>query len=209
MGLPLQATGQGRKLPKGTIGILLLPSLSVFLVVLALLLPWWTITDDIGRVGDSYLSQSCAYAPPRIPMAVQECSAYQGPPYGDIPLVRATGFVVAALILAIASLVFRSLSIRVRWAGMGTIGASVLSASLLVAAALYIFAVFPGWFDSKSGGSFYRTFFGSTTVASPSLAGTITYSWGGGAGWYLAFVSSVLLVGCADGPFQEYLRNRH
>ncbi len=88
--------------------------------------------------------------------------------------------VLASLGVAVATLILVILSTRWRRLAIGALAAGVIGAVLLSAAPVYLYLVLPG--TIRSG---VNSFFGSYAQDANT-----TWTWGGGPGWFTAYLGS-------------------
>ena len=173
--------------------------LSLIFVPIAAGTPWWTLASTGVSSGvvtmDAGLGQACFFG-----SGLAGCYTYQqvlGLPYfgpAFKPLVDTVGlagvFMLVAIVFVILTLVFFLLGIFFPKVGYLTAIFALVGATMNLAAPIYLFAALPGAMKSitisgSSPFSFVSGFFGS------GAAFGSTYTYGGGAGWFLAVVSSI------------------
>lgn len=166
-----------------TIAAIVLVVVTMVLIGVVTTLSWWTISN--GSVTEAwYLGSACSGS---------TCEGYQGHPALHDTFSFTSLLVLSSLALSILTLILLVLSLFWPRLGIGTFIAGFLGSVLLIAAPLYLFSALPGAVAASSNDSFVTAFFGSYTV--PGYFGTTTYTWGGGSGWYMAFVAfAVFLV---------------
>lgn len=149
------------------------------LVSATLVLPWWSWSAPaVSETDNWYLFQICTeeFGKPT------GCRLFLGSPYGMGPTLEAAlAYMVAAIVLAVIDAVSFALAISRPRLRHVCLPVGLVASSLAVIAPVYLFFNLP----VGTPGTPTTGFFGSTTFA----------SWGGGPGWYLAFVAAVVLSG--------------
>ncbi len=191
----MQSSGPQSAVPSGdisrrfsgrTIAALILLALAVILVGVSTTLSWWNISASNGTSGAFYLTNACAGG---------SCAGYQGEPGLQDAFALTNDLVLIGLALAVFTLVLFIASVFCPRVGVGTLATGIIAALLLLAAPVYLYVALPGAITTFTGASRVTSFFGSYTSPAGFLTPSVTTTWGGGSGWYVALVSfAVLLV---------------
>lgn len=181
-----------RKFSARIVAALVLMVVVLMLAVVSITLSWWDLT--IGAMGIAFtLTQECVNGSCTPHPVTQLQNAFNLT--NDLMLI---GLVLAVLALALTMVaIFRP---RL---DLGMLTAGVIGSIVLAAAPAYLYfalpgAVPPGYF----GGTQVTSFFGSFTLP-PNLATSGTATWGGGSGWYLAWVACAVLLLATLVAFRE------
>jgi len=172
--------------------------LSLIFVPIAAGTSWWTlasagVSSGVGTI-EAGLGQVCFFG-----SLFAGCYTHQqmmgtvfGPTYKPVgdTFGLAGVFMLVAIVFVILTLVFFLIGIFFPKVGYLTAIFALVGAAMNLVAPLYLFAALPGAVKSitisgTSPFSFVSGFFGSGAVS-----GT-TYTYGGGAGWFLAVISSI------------------
>jgi hypothetical protein len=159
---------------------LVLLALTIILIGATTGFSWWNLSSSNGASTAWYLGNVCSGP---------SCISYQGYPAVRDAFGLANVLVLTAFGLAVFTLALLVLSIFWPRVGIGTLITGVIGSLLLLVSPIYLFFVLPGAM-SASGATFVTGFSGSYTQT--GSFGSTTYTWGGGTGWYLAFVASTL-----------------
>ncbi len=160
-----------------TIVALVLVILAIVLVAIVTSLSWWNFSSSSGGTSAWYLGNVCSGS---------SCQSYQGNPAIHDAFGLTNTLVFSSLTLAIFALVFFILSIFWPRLGVGTLITGAIGSVLLLIAPVYLYFALPAAISSSGGSIPVSSFFGSYTQN--GFFGPTTYSWGGGTGWFLAFV---------------------
>jgi hypothetical protein len=173
--------------------------LSLIFVPIAAGTSWWTlastgVSSGVGTT-EAGLGQVCFFG-----SGFNGCYTYQqilgvsyfGPAFKPVAdtFGLAGVFMLVAIVFVILTLVFFLIGIFFPKVGYLTAIFALVGATMNLVAPLYLFAALPGAVKSVTIGgispySFVSGFFGS------GAAFGSTYTYGGGAGWFLAVVSSI------------------
>ncbi len=174
-----------RRFSARTITALIVLILAVVLVGVSTTLSWWNISDSSGTSGGFYLTNACSGG---------SCQGYQGEPGLQDVFALTNDLVLIGLILAVFTVMLFVVSVFYPRLGVGTLATGVISALLLLAAPVYLYVGLPGAIRTVSGASQVTGFFGSYTSPPGFFTPAVTTTWGGGSGWYLAFVAFAILL---------------
>jgi len=160
-----------------TIAALILMVLTIVLIGILTSLSWWTFSSSSGGTSAWYLGNVCSGT---------SCQGYQGNPAIHDAFGLTNTLVLSSLTLSIFGLAFFILSIFWPRLGIGALITGVIGSVLLLIAPIYLYFALPGAISSSGGSIPVSSFFGSYTQN--GFFGSTTYSWGGGTGWFMAFV---------------------
>jgi hypothetical protein len=163
------------------IGALVLVSLTIGLVLVVASLSWWDFSDSNYGTVAHHLGGAC----------------YQGScgDYTDSETLRTFfpqtyGLVLTALALSVFELVFLVLSIFWKRIAVGILVTGILGSFALLVAPIYFYFALPGAMSSGQNTHWITSFSGSFTRTIST--GTVTYTWGGGAGWFTAPLVAII-----------------
>ena len=163
----------------------------IVLAIVALVGPWWTMTASVLVVTVS-LNFGLFGASGTMPGGGAVGGSYSTLPHVGSVFMAGAALTALGLILGVVMLLLIAMSgkkpgLRKIGAAMGIVGAIVL-----LVGPLYVMSALPGALSSdvfpSSSGISISGFFGGISAAGMSL------TWGGGWGWYLAFVAAILLL---------------
>lgn len=184
-----QATGASgdfaRRFSARTIVALILLVLAVVLAGVSTTLSWWNIADSSGTSGSFYLTNACSRG---------SCQGYQGEPGLQDVFALTNDLVLIGLLVAVFTVLLFVASIFYPRLGVGTLATGMIAALLLLAAPVYLYVGLPGAIRTFSGAAQVSSFFGSYTSPPGFFTPAVTTTWGGGSGWYLAFVAFAALL---------------
>ncbi len=160
-----------------TIAALVVMILTIVLIGIVTSLSWWTFSSSSGGTSAWYLGNVCSGT---------SCQSYQGNPAIHDAFGLTNTLVLSSLTLSIFGLVFFILSIFWPRLGIGALITGAIGSVLLLIAPIYLYFALPGAISSSGGSIPVNSFFGSYTQT--GFFGSTTYSWGGGTGWFMAFV---------------------
>ncbi len=160
-----------------TIAALVLLILTIVLIGIVTSLSWWNFSTSSGGTSAWYLGNVCSGT---------SCQSYQGNPAIHDAFSLTNTLVLSSLTLSIFALVFFILSIFWPRLGVGALITGAIGSVLLLIAPIYLYFALPAAISSSGGSIPVNSFFGSYTQN--GFFGPITYSWGGGTGWCMAFV---------------------
>src|SRR3989441_2624984 len=140
-------------------------------------LSWWYFSVNGGGTSAWYLGNVCSGS---------SCQSYQGNPAIHDAFGLTNTLVLSSLALSVFALFFFILSIFWPRLGIGALVTGSIGSVLLLIAPIYLYFALPAAISSSGGSIPVNSFFGSYTQN--GFFGPITYSWGGGTGWFMAFV---------------------
>ena len=181
-----------RRFGARAIAALVLVILAVVLIGIVTSLSWWNLSSSSGGTSAWYLGNVCSGT---------SCQTYQGNPALHDAFGLTNTLVLTALTLSVFALVFFILSIFWPRLGIGALITGVIGSVLLLIAPVYLYFALPSAISS-GGGSAVTSFFGSYTQN--GLFGSTTFSWGGGTGWFMAFVVFVFFLVSTLVAFSAY-----
>lgn len=183
---PSPSSDVGKRFSAGTVVALVLLVLSLILIGVTTSLSWWNISSTNGSSASFYLTNACASG---------SCQGYQGEPGVQDVFALTNDLVLIGFALGILALVLFIVSIFYPRLRVGTLAAGGIGSTLLLVGAVYLYLALPGAISTLTGTSQVTTFFGSYTYPGGFFTSPYTTTWGGGSGWYLAFVAwGVLLI---------------
>jgi hypothetical protein len=167
-----------------TIAALVVAVLTIVMIAIVTTFPWWYLNAN-NAASNWYLGNACSSS---------GCSSYQGNAGLQNVFGLTDALVVSALAFSVLTLV--ALILSTLWPRIGslTLVLGVIGSILLLVAPIYLFFALPSAVSASSGSSssFVNGFFGSSTQN--TFFGTVTYTWGGGIGWYTAFAAFVVFL---------------
>ncbi len=166
-----------------TIAALVLMILTIVLIGITTSLSWWTFSSSSGGTSAWYLGNVCSGT---------SCQGYQGNPAIHDAFGLTNTLVLSSLILSIFGLAFFVVSIFWPRLGIGALITGAIGSVLLLIAPIYLYFALPGAISSSGGSIPVNSFFGSYTQN--GFFGPVTYTWGGGTGWFMAFVVFVFFL---------------
>ncbi len=147
-------------------------ALTIVMIAISFTVPWWASFAN-GEMSSWYLSTVCTAG---------SCSGYGTNP----SLAGAFGLSNALVLVGLFLFMFAAVafSASLVWPRLGsvTLALGLVGSVLLLGAPLYLYFSLPGALTSSGFPAPVDAFFGSWS------GGGTSYSWTGGAGWYLAFL---------------------
>jgi len=157
--------------------------LAIFLIGIAMSLPWWIRSNSTGQTQTWYLTSGCNDG---------RCVSYQG----FAPLQSMFGLtntlVVAGLAFSLATLATYVVSLFRPSIAAALIAEGIFGALAMMAAPVYLFFALPGTVSLYSPFDVVGSFFGSCSP--PGSGCTSAESWGGGGGWFISIAAIVVFV---------------
>lgn len=170
-----------------TVAAIVLFILTIVVLGIAMTLSWWNITATSGGSDAFYLGNVCSGG---------RCDSYQGFPGLQDVFGLTNDLILAGLALSIVALACFVLAIFWPRLGVATLGVSLIGAVIALAGPAYLYVALPGALSTFAGApTAVSSFFGSYTSPGGIFTGPVTYTWGGGAGWYAALIAFVLFLG--------------
>src|SRR5206468_1964936 len=157
--------------------------LAIFLIGIAMSLPWWIRSNSTGQTQTWYLTSGCNDG---------RCVSYQG----FAPLQSMFGLtntlVVAGLAFSLATLATYVVSLFRPSVAAALIAEGIFGALAMMAAPVYLFFALPGTVSLYSPFDVVGSFFGSCSP--PGSGCTSAESWGGGGGWFISIAAIVVFL---------------
>jgi len=173
--------GFGPRTPAALVAALVFVTLTISLVLVVASLPWWDLHygSPWNETQRYYLGGMCVEG---------SCQDYYTDSIRHYTYFPQTyGLVLTALALSVFELAFLILAIFERKFAVGILVTGLLGSITLMVAPIYFYFALP--LGLSSDGAFFTSFFGSYTERG------MTYTWGGGPGWFMApFVVIVFLA---------------
>lgn len=161
-----------RRLDALAIAGAVLLALTIILTAVSFTVPWWASWAN-GVMSSWYLSNVCTSG---------ACSGYATSPSLSGAFGLANALVLVALFLFMFAAVAFSASLVWPRLGSVTLALGLVGSVLILGAPLYLYFSLPSALTASGFPATVAGFFGSWA------GGGVSYTWTGGAGWYLAFL---------------------
>jgi len=160
-----------RRLGARRVQALVLEILTTALIGVSTVLSWWDLSaTSVGSTSGFYLNSTCNGP---------SCGSYESNQALAAAFAVTFALVIGSLALSVLALSFLLMSTRRPGLAAEAVFTGVIGSVLLLAAPVYLYFALPAAIGPSVSG-----FFGSYRFSPSSV-----FSWGGGPGWFMAFVA--------------------